>query len=185
MHKVQDILRLSYEAHLSGRSIARSLSISRDAVSDTLTRAKHAGLTWPLPDGLDAFELEALLYPPSPGHKKGYPEPNWNSVFHEMRRKGVTLLLLWVEYKTAHPDGCQANTVSERAATASVGVKCQSDSLCSYGLNKHSVANKARRKVYEIGHTLTSLFSSLCPDRLCRSELFVFLQMVRLPMPKM
>lgn len=113
MHKIQDILRLSYEAQLSGRSIARSLSISRDAVSDTLTRAKLAGLTWPLPDGLDAFELETLLYPPSPGHKKGYPEPNWNNVFHELRRKGVTLLLLWVEYKTAHPDGCQYSQFCE------------------------------------------------------------------------
>ena len=97
MHKVQDILRLSYEAHLSGRSIARSLSISRDAVSDTLTRAKHAGLTWPLPDGLDAFELETLLYPPLRATQRGTRNPTGTACSMKMRRKGVTLLLLWVE----------------------------------------------------------------------------------------
>ena len=114
MRKIQDILRLSYEANLSMRAVARSLSMSRDAVSETLARAKLGGVTWPLPDGLDESGLEALLYPRAQGRPVQYPEPDWNGVFHELRRKGVTLHLLWAEYKSAHPDGVQYSQFCER-----------------------------------------------------------------------
>ena len=48
MHAIFDILRLRHEAALSERAIARSLHVSRSTVSDVLTRAQLANLTWPL-----------------------------------------------------------------------------------------------------------------------------------------
>ena len=57
MRKIHDVLRLVYKAELSQRTVAKSLSISRDAVSDVLARGKLAGLTWPLPQSMDEATL--------------------------------------------------------------------------------------------------------------------------------
>ena len=35
------------------------------------------------------------------------PKPDWNVVHHELQKKGVTLFLLWEEYKQANPNGFQ------------------------------------------------------------------------------
>lgn len=108
MRKIHDILRLFHEAKLSRRRIALCLSLSRDTVAKTLTRAEAAGLTWPLPDELDEAALERLLYPPvRPVPNRDRPVPDWAEVHRELKGKGVTLQLLWQEYKAAHPDGYQ------------------------------------------------------------------------------
>ena len=66
-----------------------------------------AGLRWPLPDDLDDGTLEHLLFPPAATAEtaRARPRPGWAAVDKEMRRKGVTLALLWEEYRAAHPDG--------------------------------------------------------------------------------
>lgn len=72
----------------------------------TRCRAREAGLSWPLPEGLDDAALEAALFPPLPPSRVPRPEPDWNRVHRELRRhKGVTLRLLWLEYRAVHPDG--------------------------------------------------------------------------------
>ncbi len=96
MRKIRDVLRLKFANGLSERVIARSLSLSNGSVHSYLQRARVAGLVWPLPDGLDDAALELLLFPPA---------PDWALVNKEMRRRGVTLALLWEEYRAAHPDG--------------------------------------------------------------------------------
>ena len=115
MRKIKEVLRLFHEAQLSRRQIARSLSISRDTVGSTLRRAQAAGITWPLPEGLSEEEIEERLYPPpetlSPADR---PEPDWAHIHRELRRKGVTLQLLWQEYKMARPDGFQYSWFCER-----------------------------------------------------------------------
>lgn len=63
MRKIEEILRLKYGVGLTHRAIAQSRSISAGTVSDYITRAKAAGLSWPLPEGLSREELEALLFP--------------------------------------------------------------------------------------------------------------------------
>ncbi len=106
MRKIEEILRLKYEAGLSHRAIARSCSLSPSTVSEYVTHAKAAGLSWPLPKGISGEELEQLLFPrrePSSGRR--IPQPDWAAVHRELRRKGVTLSLLWVEYRQEHPDG--------------------------------------------------------------------------------
>src|SRR3989449_7388605 len=108
MRQVHEVLRLKWAVGLSDRQIARSLGLSRPTVAAYVQRAQVAGLSWPLPDGLDAATLEQRLFPPSPATG---PVPNlapdWPTVHHELKRKGVTLFLLWQEYKAATPEGFQ------------------------------------------------------------------------------
>ena len=106
MRKIRDVLRLKFESGLSERLIARSLSISNGAVHGYLQRARAAGLSWPFPAGLDDTGLEALLYPPAAALAgETRPTPDFVYIEKEMRRRGVTLSLLWEEYRAAHPDG--------------------------------------------------------------------------------
>jgi hypothetical protein len=66
MRKIRELLRLRWEQHLPQRVIANSLRLSQASVSDYLSRARRADLTWPLPDRLDDAQLETLLFPPLP-----------------------------------------------------------------------------------------------------------------------
>ena len=106
MRKVREILRLSWGGKLSTRAVAQSCGIGRTTVREYLQRARRAGLLWPLPEGVSDGDLEALLFPPgvaASGAER--PLPDWPVLHEELRRKGVTLFLLWEEYKAAHPNG--------------------------------------------------------------------------------
>lgn len=108
MRKVREVLRLKWERGVSNRLIARSCRVSRSTVADYLERADSAGLRWELVKALDDGRLEALLFPPqSTRAGAGRPLPEWPRVYRELRHKGVTLTLLWQEYKAVHPDGYQ------------------------------------------------------------------------------
>jgi transposase len=86
--------------------VAQSLSLGRATVSDYFRRADVEGLSWPLPDGLSDADLEGRIFPRSAGDMNGaFPPPDWAYLHRELRRKGVTLSLLWEEYRTVHPDG--------------------------------------------------------------------------------
>jgi len=73
-------------------------------VSDCLARAHLAGLSWPLPKDLDDAALEAKLYPPPTPSGEARALLDFKYIHRELRRKGVTLQLLWDEYKADHPD---------------------------------------------------------------------------------
>ncbi len=106
MRKIVEILRLKHECGLNHRRIAVSVGVARSTVCDYLYRAAAAGLTWPLPESMTEVEVERLLFPPAPAIAPELrPQPDWVTVHQELRRKGMTLLLLWQEYKTVHPDG--------------------------------------------------------------------------------
>jgi transposase len=108
MRQVYDVLRLKWAAGLSERQIAHSLGLSRPTVASYVHRAQAAGLSWPLPEGLDEVTLEARLFPAHTAKGTLAPlAPDWASVHQELKRKGVTLLLLWQEYKAHTPDGFQ------------------------------------------------------------------------------
>ena len=104
MRKIRDVLRLT-AAGMSSRKIAASLSIGATTVIDCLHRARRAGLSWPLPDGLDDVALELRLYPPAAAKDEQRPLPNWAEVHRELKRPGVTLQLLWQEYREEHLSG--------------------------------------------------------------------------------
>src|SRR4249920_881876 len=105
MRKIRDVLRLS-AAGLSKRQIAASLGIGPTAAGACLRRAREAGVGWPVPDDLDDAALESRLYPvPTTTAKDWRSLPDWPAIHRELRRKGVTLQLVWEEYRAAHPDG--------------------------------------------------------------------------------
>jgi len=101
MRKIRDVLRLSAEG-LSTRQMAASLSIGRATLQGYLERTRKAGLRWPLPPDLSDFDLERLLYPRT---AREATQPDWAAIHRELRRKGVTLMLLWEEYRGDHPEG--------------------------------------------------------------------------------
>jgi transposase len=107
MRRVREIMRLKHECGATDRAIARSLSIARSTVALTLERVAVTGLRWPLPVTLTDRVLEAMLYA-GHGSQQGArrkSEPDWAYVHHELRRPGVTLMLLWEEYRQREPGG--------------------------------------------------------------------------------
>lgn len=107
MRDVREILRLSLEAGLSTRVVGERVGVGPTTVRDTLRRFGGSGLTWPIPAQMTDADLEARLYG-VPGVKPGrrkQPEPDWSVVARELKRKHVTLQVLWEEYIAAHPDG--------------------------------------------------------------------------------
>ena len=108
MRKIREVLRLKYECKLTNRKIAESVSIARSTVGDYVRRAEAAGLSWPLPDDLDDSRLEQILFNQIPHTPKdGRPPLDFSHVHKELKRKGVTLMLLWHEYKEQNPEGYQ------------------------------------------------------------------------------
>src|ERR1700761_5933884 len=115
MRKIREVLRLQFAQGLSQRAIGTSLRISAGAVNACLGRARLAGLSWPLPEGLDDGQLEVLLYPPPPGVATDQrPVPDWALVHRELRRPNVTLMLLWEEYCDASSDSFSYSWFCER-----------------------------------------------------------------------
>ena len=102
MRKVREVLRLKYACELPQREIAASCAISKGSVSDYLTRAREAGLTWALASALSDAEVEARLFKQLGRHEpQARAAIDFEWVHRELRRAGVTLQLLWVEYQQA------------------------------------------------------------------------------------
>jgi transposase len=114
MRKAKEILRLKYELGLSNRQIARSCSVSRRTVAEYIRRAEEFGVTWPIPEGTDDPRLEEFLFgkkTPLSGAKR--PLPDMDCLHRELRKKGVTLQLLWEEYRETYPEGYQLTQFCE------------------------------------------------------------------------
>jgi transposase len=105
MRKIRDILRLRWQLGLTIREVARSLEVSVGAVQNTVYRATAAGLNWEAAEAADEVTLERRLYgaPTKPGDDRPRPDPA--HLHRELRRPGVTLQLLHLEYLEAHPTG--------------------------------------------------------------------------------
>jgi len=99
MRKIRDVLRLRHSTDLSLEAIARALNISKGVVTKYLKLAADAGLSWPLPADLDDGALERRLYSQPSARASAFVEPDYALVHQELKRKGVTLTLLWEEYR--------------------------------------------------------------------------------------
>jgi len=105
MRKIRDALRLSAEG-LSTRQIAASLAIGRTTIQGYLDRARDAELSWPLPADLSDTDLGRQIYPRMARDVSNRAtQPDWAHIHRDLRRKGVTLSLLWEEYRADHPEG--------------------------------------------------------------------------------
>jgi transposase len=106
MRKIKEVLRLKFELNMSERQISKSTQTSKGTISNYLKRFIVSGLSWPLPPTLSEADIEARLFPPKPALPDALrPTPDWAQMHLEMRRKGVTLFLLWQEHKSRHPEG--------------------------------------------------------------------------------
>src|ERR1700730_16674246 len=125
MRRVREILRLKHECGATERAIAQSLGIARSTVAVALDRLAAAELGWPLPATLSDGVLEAMLYA-GPGTQCGSrrkTEPDWTHVHHELRRPGVTLMLLWEEYRQREPGGYGYSRGASSIALGRVGCR--------------------------------------------------------------
>ena len=104
MRQAREFIRLKSTA-VSAHEISRRLGMPRSTVREALKRAESAGLSWPLPEGMNDEALEAALYA-NRRSKRGYrrvEEPDWAGVHRELKRKHVTLTILWDEYIAESP----------------------------------------------------------------------------------
>lgn len=113
VRKIKEILRLKFEANLSNRAIAGACKVSNSTVGEYLRRAKSFGIHWPLGE-IGEEELYQILFPEKgviPERK--YPLPDWEALNKDKRKKGVTLQLLWQEYKEKYSEGYQYSQFCE------------------------------------------------------------------------
>jgi transposase len=107
MRRVREMLRLSREAGLAQREVARRTGVADSTLRAMLRRFDRSGLAWPLPPDLTDADLEHRLYGAA-GTRQGFrrrAEPDWAALNRELKKKHVTLQILWDEYIEAHPDG--------------------------------------------------------------------------------
>ncbi|MGQ0428763.1 MAG: IS21 family transposase [Gammaproteobacteria bacterium] len=105
MRKIREVLRLKAE-RFGDRQIAAAIGSARSTVQECLRRCREAGIGWPLPAELDEPALHARLYRRAVPLSRT-PQPDFAYLHAELKRRGVTRMLLWQEYKAAHPDGWQ------------------------------------------------------------------------------
>ena len=117
--RYREILRLKAQG-LSNTEVAAAAGCSRNTVSATARLAEEAGLAWPLPEDLGDFQLMRLLHPALGGPSGNYAEPDFARVHAELAKKGVTLSLLYGEYRDACAASgeapCSLTTFSQRYA---------------------------------------------------------------------
>ena len=105
MRKIREVLRLTFGEGMSRRQVAAATGVPVMTASGYIRRATLAGLSWPLPDDLDDVALESALFPPTAPSSVARAQPDFAYVHAELKKKAVTLMLLWIEYREEHPDG--------------------------------------------------------------------------------
>ena len=115
MRKIRDALRLTHAQGMSRRRVGEATGIGKTAVGEYVRRAAVAGLSWPIPDEIDDAELERRLFPPADTSScAARTEPDWSHIHAELKGRGVTLALLWQEYRAEHAQGYAYSWFCER-----------------------------------------------------------------------
>jgi transposase len=103
MQQIKEVLRLHHEGKLAYSQIALACGLSKGVVGKYLSLAKAKGVGWPLPEGMDEAQLQSRLFGDNTRPRR-YVEPDFAAIHQELKRKGVTLQLLWSEYSAVHGD---------------------------------------------------------------------------------
>ncbi|MDP7359298.1 MAG: IS21 family transposase, partial [Pseudomonadales bacterium] len=107
MRKIREVLRLRLEAGLSFRQISASTKVSVGAAQKVVSQVTQLGLKWPLSPSMDDSQLAKLFYPTADTRISDRMEvPDWRAIHQELKRKGITKLLLWEEYSEQYPNRC-------------------------------------------------------------------------------
>jgi transposase len=106
MRKIREVLRLTHDLELSVRQVREATGVGKTAVSEYVRRARVVGITWPIPAGISDAELERRLFTPAGLHESSTkPLPDWPKVYEELKRRGVTLMILWEEHRAEYAIG--------------------------------------------------------------------------------
>jgi transposase len=105
MHQAREILRQKLTLKRSHRDVMAALGVSMGTVSSVTGRAAALGFDWEAIEALDDETLETRLYGPRITTRDTRPLPDPAALHVELRRPGVTLQLLHLEYLERHPDG--------------------------------------------------------------------------------
>jgi transposase len=105
MRRIKEVLRLKEGLGLSDTAVSGSVRIARSTVKEYLDRAATAGLSWEIAAELSEEEVERRLFAAAETRDPDRPLPDWEAVEKELRGRGVTLRLLWLEYLSRHPQG--------------------------------------------------------------------------------
>jgi transposase len=107
MNHIREVARLLYQCHQSQRKIAQSCHLARSSVQKYLWLIQNSGLSYDQIQLMNDADLRAKLKTVKSSSKKERPLPQWCDIHQDFKKKGVTLRLLWEEYKIQHPDGYQ------------------------------------------------------------------------------
>ncbi len=143
MRKIRGILKHRYEYGQRVRAIARLLRLSHSTVLEYLRRARVCGIAWPLPEGMDDEALERMLFPKRHCPVPSRTMPDITFLCIELSKKGVTLSLLWEEYKETHPDGYQYSQ------------------FCHWFYQKRKTLDRSLRQMHRFGEKLFTDFAGL------------------------
>jgi transposase len=105
MRRIKEVLRLKQVLGLSDSAVARGARMARSTVKQYLDRAAVAGLSWETAERLSEEELDRRLFAVADRRDVDRPLPDWEVIEKELRGRGVTLRLLWLEYLAGHPEG--------------------------------------------------------------------------------
>ena len=97
MRNIKDVLRLKYVGKLSHERIAMALGVSKGVVTKYAGLANAASLDWAQVEGMDEAQLHNRLINSAPPQST-IVLPDYGLIHQELRRKGMTLMLLWEEY---------------------------------------------------------------------------------------
>jgi len=103
--KIREIFRLKFELNLSHRAIGKMVNASPGSVSRYSAPFQQQGLEWFQLQKMSDDEIEAILCKSkSIQSKQDFVEPDFKQIHQELKRKTVTLQLLWEEYKDIYKE---------------------------------------------------------------------------------
>ena len=103
MLKLKEILRLGLGHGRSQREIADALGVGKTTVQEVLARAGELGFTWDAAQGVREYNLVEKFYPRVVDPQAAQKLPHWPDIFAELKKKGVTLSLIWQELREENP----------------------------------------------------------------------------------
>jgi hypothetical protein len=150
MRQIREVLRLRHQG-LTERVIAQMLGVSNGVVHGYVRRARLAGLSSPLPEGLDDDGLDLLLFPApmAASQSDRRPIPDWIYVEKELRRRNVARLLLWEEYRADNIKSCARSNNCADASGKRYNARCYLYPLIGRKIRRHlSPPTETRCKLY-------------------------------------
>jgi transposase len=174
MRKIRDVLRYRHTTDLSLEAISRALDLSKGVVAKYVKLANAAELGWPLPEAFaDDQALERALYPNcantnvpanygSPPDRSvlrpnaKFVEPDYAAVHQELKRKGVTLTLLWQEYcqTVGHATDAAPSAATDAATDAATPAPYRYTAFCTRYRDWAHTLKRSMRQIHRAGEKL-------------------------------